>query len=314
MATVTATDVDIAYRVEGSGEPVLLIAGTGYPGTTWHPDFVSALARDFAVVTFDHRGTGSSTAGVGPYTTRQLAQDALAVLSDVGGCGHVVGHSMGGRVAQWLAVQSPESVASLVVASSGPGAAGPADPTQVGIPVPTVLGLLEHGYSGQIAAVQRRSFFTDAYAETHSAMVEWLHAAFWAGHPPIDEYLKHVQARQAHDARAEAATISCPTLVVVGDLDRHRGATGSHYDQALELHRLIPRSEFVVLPGLRHGIFWQGIDESVALLRSWFGRSAPPHSETAHRVGMQDTESKIVDTTAGAAGDLPHPHAAHEAG
>jgi pimeloyl-ACP methyl ester carboxylesterase len=275
MPIVHNEGVDLRYDVHGSGAPVLLIAGTGYAGATWHPDLVAALAADNAVITFDHRGTGESGAGDGLYSTELFARDALAVLDAAGlGPAHVVGHSMGGRVAQWIAIDRPDAVASLVLASTGAGSPTRVPVGQVGIPIPAVLGLLERGFTGQIAEMQRRTFFTDAYAESGGPMVEWLLNAYVESRPLLVDYLKHVQARQAHCARAEIEGITAPTLIVVGEEDTHTGATGSHFEQSMELSRLINGAVVQVLPGLRHGIFWEGMDATVDVVRSWIGQLA----------------------------------------
>lgn len=270
MPTVHNEGADIHYDVQGSGAPVLLVAGTGYAGATWHPEFVSALASDHAVVTFDHRGTGGSSSSDGPYSTELFARDALAVLDTAAlGPAHVVGHSMGGRVAQWMAIERPRSLASLILASTGAGAPTRVEVSRVGIPVGTVLGLLDKDFAAFIADLQRRTFFTDRYADAGGAMVEWLLTAYLESRPPIADYLKHVQARQAHSARADIGRITVPTLIVVGAEDTHTGATGSHVDQSIELSGLIEGSVMKTLPGLKHGIFWEGMNEVVQLLGSW---------------------------------------------
>jgi pimeloyl-ACP methyl ester carboxylesterase len=275
MPTVHHEGADIHYIVQGSGAPVLLVAGTGYAGATWHPDFVSALAADYAVITFDHRGTGLSSSSDGLYSTELFARDALAVLHAAAlGPAHVVGHSMGGRVAQWMAIEGPRSVASLILASTGAGAPTRVEVGRVGIPIATVLGLLDGDLSGFIADAQRRTFFTERYADAGGAMVEWLLTAYLASRPPMKDYLKHVQARQAHSARADITRITMPTLIVVGAEDTHTGATGSHFDQSMELNRLIEGSALEILPGLKHGIFWEGMDACAALLGSWISRFA----------------------------------------
>jgi pimeloyl-ACP methyl ester carboxylesterase len=276
MPTVHHEGADIHYGVQGSGAPVLLVAGTGYAGATWHPDFVSALAADHAVVTFDHRGTGQSSSSDGLYSTQLFARDALAVLDAAAlGPAHVLGHSMGGRVAQWMAIERPQSVASLVLASTGAGAPTRVEVSRVGVPIGTVLSLLEKDFAAFIADAQRRTFFTEAYADAGGAMVEWLLTAYLASRPHIKDYLKHVQARQAHSARADIGRITMPTLIVVGAEDTHTGATGSHFDQSIELNRLIEGSVMEILPGLKHGIFWEGMDGCVALMGSWISRLAP---------------------------------------
>src|SRR5690348_13448092 len=75
MRSADANGHPIAYELDGSGTPLVLIAGTGYPGATWPPELVSALAKHHAVLTFDHRGTGTTPPSPEPYTTRLFAAD-----------------------------------------------------------------------------------------------------------------------------------------------------------------------------------------------------------------------------------------------
>ena len=122
----TAGDgTDLAYRLRGSGPPLLLLPGQANDHTWW--DRVAPeLARHHTLVLVDPRGTGAS--GAGPdggrsgYSTRGLAEDALAVLDHAGiGRTHVYGASMGGRVAQWNAADHPERVGALVLGCTSPG-------------------------------------------------------------------------------------------------------------------------------------------------------------------------------------------------
>lgn len=269
MPNTISQGAEISFEAAGSGPALLLVGGTAYAGSTWHPDFVERLARHNTVLTFDHRGTGKSSGTPSTYTTELFAHDALAVLDAAGfGSAHVLGHSMGGRVAQWMAVLRPEAVISLILAGSGPGAVDGAASCG-GIPLTVALGLIEKGFDAFIADLQRRTFFTDEFARTKPAMVHWLFEAFWAARPSIEDYLKHVQARQAHNIRMRVDDIKAPTLIVVGSEDSHIGATGSHVDQSTELSKLIPHSELRILAGLKHGIFWEDIPGSTALVSQW---------------------------------------------
>lgn len=116
----TAPDgTQLAWTAEGAGEPLLLVAGQATAMAGWGPT-AAALAKHFRVIRFDHRGTGASGRGeAGRYTTRHFAADALSVLeaADVDAA-HVYGHSMGGRVAQWLAIVHPARVRTLTLVDS----------------------------------------------------------------------------------------------------------------------------------------------------------------------------------------------------
>jgi pimeloyl-ACP methyl ester carboxylesterase len=113
--------VRIAWEERGSGEPLLLIQGLGYARWGWEP-VVGPLAERHRVLFFDNRGIGESDKPAGPYTARLMADDALQVLDEAGvGRAHVVGASLGGMVAQELAVLAPERVGKLVLCCTHPG-------------------------------------------------------------------------------------------------------------------------------------------------------------------------------------------------
>ncbi|MDT4912520.1 MAG: hypothetical protein QOC66_1648 [Pseudonocardiales bacterium] len=262
--------VNLAHEIQGDGEPVLLVAGTGYAGCTWAPEFVSALAERYTVITFDHRGTGKSPSSDGRYTTRLFAADALLLLDRLG-CGpaHVLGHSMGGRVAQWMAVDRPEQVADLILVATGAGQPVGGHEWQDCVPVNVALGLGKLGYRQFVNNIQRTSFFTDRFAEEHPEVVQWLGDAYWSGRPELPDYLKHVVARQAHRTRDVLDRITQPALVTVGSADTHVGGTGSHVDQSRYLAAQLPNAWFELIDGAKHGIFWENTDAIVALVRQW---------------------------------------------
>jgi 3-oxoadipate enol-lactonase len=125
MSTVTRPDgAEIAWYDEGSGFPVLLVMGLAYPAAAWFRQ-VPVLAERHRVLTVDNRGAGGSAGAPGaPYTVELMADDCLAVLDAAGvDQAHVVGISMGGLMAQELALSHPERVRSLTLMASHPGTA-----------------------------------------------------------------------------------------------------------------------------------------------------------------------------------------------
>jgi len=113
--------VGIAYDVRGQGPPLVLIQGLGVGRWGWEP-VVDRLARSFRVITIDNRGIGASDAPVGSYSTRAMAADVVAVMDDAGvESAGVVGTSLGGMVAQELALAHPERVDRLVLVATIPG-------------------------------------------------------------------------------------------------------------------------------------------------------------------------------------------------
>lgn len=273
--------MEVAHRVLGDGEPLLLVAGTAFSGSTWPPTFLQLLARSRSVITFDHRGTGATPATENVYSTRGFAADALELLDRL----HlrsvdVLGHSMGGRVAQWMALDRPESVHRLVLAASGPGHFRSDEPAVTGVPLRQALGLAEKGYERYTNDHLRSTFFTPEAEASEAA--DWLVMAYWESAPSLEGYLKHVIARQQHDTVRLLAKIAQPALVLVGERDTHAGGTGSHVDQSRYLAGHLPNATYRELPSLSHGFFWQDPDSSADAVLGWLAQTAgsgsPPGS------------------------------------
>lgn len=273
MPTASLPGVEMAYELTGEGDPIVLVAGTGYPGATWYPALVERLAALHAVLTFDHRGTGGTPSTPDRYATRLFAADALALIDALDlPAAHVVGHSMGGRVAQWMALDRPDRVRSLVLAATGPGEFRPDKPVTRGIPIHTARDMIELGYEGYMRMHIAATFFTPEFVESDPERVDWLVRAFWDHRPSLDDYLRHVVARQEHQTADRLAELSLPSLVLIGDRDTHQGGTGVHWEQSDFLLRHLPDAERQVVEGASHGYFWQLPELSADILLGWAAR------------------------------------------
>lgn len=256
----------------------MLVAGTGYPGATWPRQIVEPLSQRCSVIVFDHRGTGASTSTPGFYSTRQFAKDALAVLDDADlGKAHVLGHSMGGRVAQWMAIDGSDHLSSLILAASGPGRIQPDLDPERGIPLVTAVALVEKGYERYLKDNIRDTFFTPVFAQKRPDIVSWLCDAFWEHRPALEDYLKHVIARQQHETADWLASIHIPALVLVGDRDTQGGAgLGGHVEQSKFLAARIAGAELVIIPGVSHGYFWEAPRPTLEALFGWLDSKTDP--------------------------------------
>ncbi len=109
------------WESTGTGTPVLLIHGLGLSGGAWWRT-VDALSPTMRVITFDHRGIGRSETLMPAYTTEAMAEDAASILDELGlETAHVYGISLGGMIAQQLALRHPQRIRSLVLGATQPG-------------------------------------------------------------------------------------------------------------------------------------------------------------------------------------------------
>lgn len=214
--TVERERCRIAYSVQGSGAPVVMIQGVGVAGCGWRPQ-LEALRGDYSLCTFDHRGVGDST-GV-PSTIEEMAADSIAVMDALGWtAAHVVGHSMGSSVAVALALDAPKRVLSLgLFCAVDHGRA--------------IFGLSPRAIWRQLrtrfgsAEARRRAFFRlvspTALAGAHDVDVERLERAFGRR---LNEFpavaLRQVRALGRFDPRAGLPRLaSIPSLVVSAEED-----------------------------------------------------------------------------------------------
>src|SRR5438094_250084 len=117
--------MDLHHVLGGDGEPLLLIQGMSGTHLSWGEEFLGALQDDFQTVSYDHRGIGLSPATSDPFSIADLAEDAAALLDRLGWeSAHVLGISMGGMVAQELALAHPDRIRTLTLGCTycgGPG-------------------------------------------------------------------------------------------------------------------------------------------------------------------------------------------------
>jgi pimeloyl-ACP methyl ester carboxylesterase len=121
MPITTANGIDLYYEVHGEGEPLLLIMGLSLSSKSWFRT-IPALSKQYKVIVFDNRGVGVSGKPNSPYSIELMADDAKAVLDAAGvESAHIYGISMGGMIAQRLALKYPEVIRSLILGCTTSG-------------------------------------------------------------------------------------------------------------------------------------------------------------------------------------------------
>ncbi|MFA6282203.1 MAG: alpha/beta hydrolase [Candidatus Omnitrophota bacterium] len=120
MPKVKLNDISLYYEIYGKGEPLLLIGGLGSDSSSWL-GVAKELSLCFQVVIFDNRGCGRSDLGISEFTIQKMAEDTMGLLDFLKiKQAHILGHSMGGYIAQELAINYPERIGKLILESTAP--------------------------------------------------------------------------------------------------------------------------------------------------------------------------------------------------
>ncbi|HEU5120606.1 MAG TPA: alpha/beta hydrolase [Candidatus Nitrosocosmicus sp.] len=122
LQKVLVGDIEMAYKIFGKGDPIILHNGASDNMDAWDPAFLTRLASNHMVIIFDSRGIGNTTIGTEPYTYPQLANDTAGLLDALKiSKADVMGYSLGGHIAQAFTISHPEKVDSLILVASSCG-------------------------------------------------------------------------------------------------------------------------------------------------------------------------------------------------
>ena len=221
MPHVNANGINIAYEINGTGHPLVFITGVGYGKWFWHK-VVPELAKTFQVITFDNRGAGDSDKPDGPYTVPMMAADTAGLLDALNIKGaYVMGHSLGGYIAQELVVTRPDLIGKLILASTNYGGMKVIPITPEAMKVLTdrsgnPVELVKHGI-----AIACAPGFADKYAAITLELLQYR----FTNPVPGPQYAAQVAAGagtmaytdEIVDARMKA--IQVPTEIMFGEFD-----------------------------------------------------------------------------------------------
>ncbi|MEA2467057.1 MAG: hypothetical protein QOJ57_1183 [Thermoleophilaceae bacterium] len=261
----TATRPRLWYRRSGQGDPFLLITGFTISAAIFDP--ILPLYEDrLECIVYDHRASGRSEKPPLLTSMPELAGDAVRVLDELGiESAHVYGLSMGGMVAQEMAIRFPERVRGLVVGcatSGGPRAVLPTVKELATLGVSTVKALREPGRPWLSAAL-----FSDEFRRERPDRVRELLAYFAKHRAPPYGALAHLMASVYHDTTSRLHLIEAPTLVMHGEEDAMAPIANARL-----IARRIPDAELAVVPGAGHAYGLERPEASRDLLFDWLDR------------------------------------------
>jgi pimeloyl-ACP methyl ester carboxylesterase len=266
---VRVGDIDIAYKIFGRGDPILLISGSGNVMDVWPTHFLKELASNHTVIIFDNRGVGNSTEGTRPFSIAQFANDTVGLLDalDIQRT-DVLGFSMASFIAQQLTLIHPEMVNRLVLYGASCGGHESIPQTQE---VTRIVSDL----------VNNRSQDTEAFLSV-TFPSEWIRA-----NPNLETIPKTKEiilfttlvkqfnavedwlSRNWSGVCNQLQNISIPTLIITGAEDVAVPAANS-----LILVQKIPNAWLVQIKGAGHGLMYQYPEEFSAIVKTFLSTTS----------------------------------------
>jgi 3-oxoadipate enol-lactonase len=262
MPLARVGEIELSYERAGSGPSMLVIMGMSGTFDHWDAGFLEDLRRDFDVIVYDHRGVGSSTRlGQGRLTIAQLAEDAAGLLAALQvDTAHVLGISMGGMVAQELALAHPERIDTLTLGCTYCGGEGSA------LAAEEVMRRLAEGMSSGVRERAIRAAWeanvSPAFAANDEAYARFLGIGLRRA-VPVVTIMAQMRAIAAHDTSTRLPQLRLPTLVIHGTLDEMLPVQNGHM-----IAGLIPDSRLEILDGIGHLFFWEQPAHSAELIRA----------------------------------------------
>ena len=252
-----ADSIGLNYVDQGDGAVVLLIHGVGSDLESWD-GVLAGLSDQRRYVRFDLRGHGLSERTPGPYSLDGFAKDAMALLDHLQiERAAIVGFSLGGLIAQAVALNHPDRLNSLTLVST----VGGRTPEEQACADERVEILAQNGALGHLAnAVDR--WFTPEFAAAHPEVLEARHQKSLNNDP--DCYVAAYRVLAGNDLGNQLGAIKSPTLIMTGEND-----IGSSPRMARFMHDQIGGSELHILPHLKHSVLLEAPDQVATLIEKF---------------------------------------------
>jgi 3-oxoadipate enol-lactonase len=242
-------EIELAYQTLGEGQALVLISGVGYGMWFWHK-IIPDLSRHYQVIAFDNRGAGESDKPEGPYTVQMMAADTAGLLDNLGITGaYIFGHSLGGFIAQELAVNRRDLVSKLILGSTNPGGMNVIPITAEAMQVLTdrtgdPLDLVRRGVAIACAP---------GFSEREPGIVQELMDYRFTNPVPAKNYQAQVLAGAGmsmlsdEQVRQRMQSIHIPVLILFGEHDRVVPPGNAEI-----MAKMLPDARVKILPGCGH--------------------------------------------------------------
>lgn len=262
MPTQKVNGIEIYYEMHGQGDPLVLIMGLRRNAEWWYRQ-IPTLSKHFKVLVFDNRGAGRTDKPKTDYSIRLFADDTAGLMEALGiGEANILGVSMGGYIAQELALNYPDGVKRLVLGCTGPGG----ERAVLASPERLKKFTANEGLTPEeILKKDMDIYFSDEYIKKNQEKMDEFIKISLRYYQPPDAFERQFAACLRHDTVDRLSRIDVPTLILSGDDDPLVPPENSNI-----LNALIPRSELIFFPGERHCFFIEEADRFNQMVIGFF--------------------------------------------
>jgi 3-oxoadipate enol-lactonase len=260
MPKARVGNLELNYERSGTGEPLLLIQGMSASHMAWGRPFSALLEEQFEVIVFDNRGIGLSTRVAEQFSIAEMAGDTAALLDALEvESAHVIGVSMGGMIAQELALAHPERLRSLTIGCSYCGGEGSAlmDPADF----QGLVAAMGSGNQDRVLEAMYELNLSPGFRAEASRFAEFTTMAT-ALPAPRETIGLQLQAIFAHDISSRLPGLRLPTLVIHGTVDRVLPVANGR-----RIAALVPGSRLEVYDEVGHMFWWEQPERTAELVR-----------------------------------------------
>lgn len=258
MPKIKFNEIKIYYEVHGEGFPLVMIMGLSGNVDWWDPRWIEKLSEKFKVITFDNRGSGRSDIPDGKYSIKTMSEDTVGLMDALGiPKAHVLGISMGGMIAQELALNFPEKVENLILCSTSCGGKKATQPSK------KVLNKLSTDRSEitpkEVAENSVDLIFSEEFTENNPDLIDLFIQQALKSPISQESFEKHLNAIMNFNTYDRLPNLETPTLILHGKKDILVPPKNGPI-----LEQRIPNSRLVFLENSAHGL----IEETEEVLES----------------------------------------------
>ncbi|MFX0059388.1 MAG: alpha/beta fold hydrolase [Candidatus Hodarchaeota archaeon] len=254
MPKVRTNDININYKILGSGDPFILIHGLSSSLNSWPPYSIRQFSKYFNIILFDNRGAGRTDAPDGNYDAKMMADDTIGLMDALNiKKTYLLGFSMGGCIAQEIVLNYPNRVTKLILSSSWCGPShGIVTPIPKDNPFPKMLPFMKEEKYEEVARILTNSLFPEGYKTKNPDIIEKVVKNYMA-YPPTP---KGFEGQSAYVKKFETydklSKIRIPTLILHGTEDKILPV-----QNAKIMAEEIPNADLILFENTGHGLIIQ---------------------------------------------------------